>query len=83
MWPALKIHLTLEEMTLQLVRCEGFRRMYGTMAQVELTCIRIDKSLYVTQQAEEDGRTCRSPQRIGQVIHQIPPGRHREWFGPA
>ena len=52
-WPALKNCLTLEEMTLQLVRCEGFRRRYGTMAQVELACIRIDKSLYVTQQAEE------------------------------
>ncbi|MYC62196.1 MAG: DEAD/DEAH box helicase [Caldilineaceae bacterium SB0661_bin_34] len=52
-WPALKNYLTLEEMTLQLVRCEGFRHRYGTMAQVELACIRIDKSLYVTQQAEE------------------------------
>ncbi len=52
-WPALKNYLTLEEMTLQLVRCEGFRRRYGTMAQVELACIRIDKSLYMTQQVEE------------------------------
>ena len=52
-WPAMQDHLAPEEMTLQLVRCEGFRRTHGSMAEVELACLRMDDSLYVAQQADE------------------------------
>ena len=52
-WPALQHHLTPQELGLNLVRCEGFRRTHGSMAQVDLNCIRMDNSLYLTQQADE------------------------------
>ena len=52
-WPALLHHLTPQEWGLNLVRCEGFRRTHGSMAQVDLSCIKMGNSLYVTQEADE------------------------------
>ena len=52
-WPAMQDHLEPEEMTLQLVRCEGFRRTHGSMAEIDLACLRMDDVLYVAQQADE------------------------------
>ncbi len=52
-WPALQHHLTPQELGIKLVRCERFRHKHGSMAQVDLNCIRMANSLYVTQQAEE------------------------------
>ena len=52
-WPALQHHLTPQELGLNLVRCEGFRCAHGSMAQVDMNCIRMDNSLYVTQQVNE------------------------------
>ena len=52
-WPALRRHLTPKELELYLVRCEGFRRTHGSMAQVDLNCIPRGNSLFVTQQVNE------------------------------
>ena len=52
-WPALQHHLTPQELDLNLVRCEGFRHAHGSMAQINLNCILMGNSLYVTQQVNE------------------------------
>ncbi len=52
-WPALQDYLAPEEFALQLVRCEGFRRTRGSMAEVDLACVRMDDVLYVSHKADE------------------------------
>lgn len=52
-WPGLEQFLTSEEMELQLVRCQEFRRTQGATAKVDLHCIRVGNILYLAQHADE------------------------------
>lgn len=52
-WPTLQAHLAEDDLTLQLVRCEGFRRTHGAKAEVNVACVRKDNTLYVAQRADE------------------------------
>ena len=68
-WPGLKSYLSTQQMPLQLLRCDGFRKLDGTLTEEPLDCHIEGDFIYIQRRDEERDEVRSILQKIGLPSH--------------
>ena len=64
-WPGLEPHLLMQQMNLDLIRCDGFQQLSGVQGDNERDCIIRNDSLYVIRLGDERDHLCSVARELG------------------
>ena len=70
-WPGLEPYLSTQSITLQLIRCDGFRKPNDATGEYEIDCQVKDGFVYLARRDDERNELCSVLQEIDLSLHTI------------